>query len=50
MALSLLTCKGLKESANPFKVNYVAHGSQQTITAPTYRLIDNINKKSDYNK
>ena len=32
--------KCIKKSANPLTKSYVAHGGQQTTTAPTYNPID----------
>ena len=40
-ALHLLTQKCEKKSANPSMVSYVAHGGQQTTTAPTYKPVNN---------
>ena len=40
-ALYLLAYKCEKKSANPLMVSYVAHGGQKTMTAPTYKPVDN---------
>ena len=39
--INLLPHKCGKKSANPSTVSYVAHGGQQTTTAPTYKLVNN---------